>query len=609
MVPGFMPPFALAHPLTAVAALALLLVVGVRLARAWAPADADVLERATIAGLLTVAAGTAMVRGLLALGVFRPWWLLVALALVAASSLAVRPRAGLPRWPRMDLVCGPPFVAAGCALLLALTAAALLPIWQWDSIGYHLPVVSFFLQEGRSSTLPKYVPYVSTYPVNVECLYALWRAFLPTDELVDVAQLPFGLLGAVATGALARRMGATAWQGLAAGVLWLTLPAVFLQLPTNYVDVASAAYFVVAAALLLAPPTRTRVLLCGLALGLYVGSKPSAPVPAAILCVVLAVRAGRAREGRALLAAAALVLVFGAERYLVNVGRFGNPVWPAELRLGPWKLPGKAGVDSLLAAGAKLPRPAPGPIWRRVLESWTNFTTPPVFDMRLGGLGGVFVFLALPGAITALVVRRRARRDPSAIGPALPLLFAVASLVHPEPSTPRFVLAFPALCLAYAGSLLPQMPRRVAAAVMAAATALAFHGLWYATPGLWGEGPPLAAYASMSREQRLRAMGPEGPPDAWIDLGRSLGPGQACAFDPAFTLPYFLWRNDLANRVVALRQDDPPEQIVQTLAANRVRYMAVGDTTQAGRLAASDPVRFHPLFRCKSDPCTVYEIP
>lgn len=605
-----MPPFALAHPLTAAAAVALLVLTGIQLAKLAAPRDAGPLERATIAGLLAASVGTVIVRVLLTAGWLRPWVLLVALIGCAAASVVRARRSDVvrPRLPHVDWTCVPPLVAAGCAVWLAIAAATLLPIWQWDAIGYHLPTVAFTLQDGRAAALPKYVPYVSTYPHNVEAIYTLVRAFLPSDELVDLAQIPFGLLGAVAAATIGAGLGASVWQALAAGALWLTLPAVFLQLPTNYVDVATASYFLAAAALLLAPPDRRRVLLAGLALGLYLGAKPSAPIPTAVLCLALAVRAWRAGERRALLGAAALVLAFGAERYVVNVARFGNPVWPAELRVGPWKLPGRASIESMLAAGAKLPRPAPGPTWRRVLESWTNFTTPPVFDMRLGGLGGVFVLAALPGSIVALALRLGGRIRDGA-GRALPLVVAGAAIVHPEPSTPRFVLAFPALVLAYAAAMLPRLPRRAAVAVLGASAALAFQALWYATPGLTGEGPPLAEYVKMSRAERLRAVGPEGHPDEWLRLHASLAPGEACAFDPAFTLPYFLWRSDLRNRVVALREDDPPEQIVQTLEANRVRYVAVGDATNAGKLAASDRARFRPLFRCKSDPCTVYELP
>ena len=87
------------------------------------------------------------------------------------------------------------------------------------------------------------MPYVSTYPHNVESLIIALRALLPDDRLVDLAQIPFGLLGAVAIAGIARRCGAARPPALAAGAAWVVAPAVFLQMPTDYVDVASAALF------------------------------------------------------------------------------------------------------------------------------------------------------------------------------------------------------------------------------------------------------------------------------------------------------------------------------------------------------------------------------
>ena len=82
-------------------------------------------------------------------------------------------------------------VAAG-GLALATTAAYLLPVWQWDALGYHLPYVNFALQHGTLTDVPVDVPYLSTYPHVVEQFFVAWRALLPDDRLVELAHLPFG---------------------------------------------------------------------------------------------------------------------------------------------------------------------------------------------------------------------------------------------------------------------------------------------------------------------------------------------------------------------------------------------------------------------------------
>src|SRR5262249_5973137 len=154
-------------------------------------------------------------------------------------------------------------------------AAAVLPVWQWDSLGYHLPFVNYALQAGSFEGVPEELPYLGTYPHGVEFLFAGFRLVLPDDRFIDLGQIPLGLVGAGPTAAIARRLGAPRSLAAPAGALWLALPAVFLQLPTNYVDVASAAYLLVAVYFVLAPPEPRALLLGGAAVGLFLGSKPT----------------------------------------------------------------------------------------------------------------------------------------------------------------------------------------------------------------------------------------------------------------------------------------------------------------------------------------------
>ena len=266
-------------------------------------------------------------------------------------------------------------VALG-AVVLASAAAYLLPIWQWDALGYHLPYVAFVLQEGSFGGVPLDVPYLTTYPHVVELLFAGWRLMLPDDRLVDAAQIPLGLLGALAVASLARREGARPDHAVAAGAVWLTVPAVFLQLPTNYVDVASASFLLAAAYFVLAPPTPARVVVAGVAIGAFLGSKPNAPIGATILFAVLAVYTYRSVHRRWLAVAVACALVIGAESFLVNTLRHGNPIWPVTLSLGPLKLPGTIVMSALLESGANAPR-LHGPLLLRVARSWTTLARRP----------------------------------------------------------------------------------------------------------------------------------------------------------------------------------------------------------------------------------------
>ena len=97
---------------------------------------------------------------------------------------------------------------------------------------------------------------------------------------------------------------------------------------------ASAGFFLAAAAFVLGPIDARRVMLAGVAIGLFLGTKPTAPLAVLILLAVLAFRARR-----------------------------------------------------MAASGANTPH-AHGNLAARVVQSWTTILPPlPVFDMRVGGLG------------------------------------------------------------------------------------------------------------------------------------------------------------------------------------------------------------------------------
>ena len=428
-------------------------------------------------------------------------WIVSALVLFALSRSA---RSVVPVGELATRATAPLLAAAAVALALASLAAVWLPVWQWDALGYHLPYVNFVLAAHGLDGVPDDMPYVSTYPHNIETLIIALRAMLPDDRLVDLAQVPCALMGAVATAGIARRCGAARPSALAAGAAWIVVPAVFLQMPTDYVDVASSAfllaslYFVLSASGA-APARGTAVqralVLAGLALGLYLGTKPNAPLSAAVVAALLLWVGLRARERGAVLVGLLLVAL-GGETFLFNAMRYGNPVWPVEVQIGPIFLHGKTSMQHLLDSGAAAPH-LRGSLPSRILRSWTALTSPPVFDMRIGGFG-VLVLAAVPAALVTLV----RRKDVVAWGAI------AATVVAPDPAVARYVLGLPALLLAFAAPRASALPPRWRPWLGALAGALAFAQIAYAWPGLTGEGPPLAAYAHMTDAERAQAVGP-----------------------------------------------------------------------------------------------------
>lgn len=538
------------------------------------------VERLILGAVATCAALTLGLRIAAQFGVLSPY---LVLAQLSALWLAGTPRATLVE-VRSPLVT-PVLVVTGVALAVVACAAYLMPVWQWDSLGYHLPFVGFVLQDRNISGLPADVPYLATYPHNIELLYLALRMLLPDDRLIDLGQLPLGLLGALATAGIARRLGAMVPVAIVAGLLWLTMPAVLLQLPTNYVDVGAAAYLLCTIYFLVGEATARDQLLAGIALGLYLGAKPSAP-PGTVLCGLVLLWNAR-RELRGITALACLLVVLlGGEAYITNLVRHHNPTWPVMIDVGPLHLPGVNSVTDLLSSGAGAPH-LTGRF--RVLRSWLTLVPPPIFDMRIGGFGPPFLLALAPAA---LVLSRRWRS-------ALPML-VLAALVAPDPAIARYTLAFPGIVLALASVWLSEaarMERAGARRVGLALGAVAAFNFAVAWPGFPGEGPPLGSYFGLSWADREGAVGPDWQ-TAHLDAVRNeLVAGDAAACDGSFEFPYLLWRPDLANRV---RRITTPADRASVLADDSVRLLVLDD-----RLPP-DPTRWRRRFHCETDSCVVY---
>lgn len=557
-------------------------------------------ERLLGGALLTVAIVVVGVRTLGAMGALTTEVLFGAGVLLCATVVAAVYIRGLS-WVRVRLPANaetaPVLLVAACGLAIAATAAYLLPVWQWDALGYHLPYVNFALQRGTLTDVPVDVPYLSTYPHVVEHAFVAWRALLPDDRLVELAHLLLGLLGALAIAVIARGQGARAATAVAAGAAWLTLPAVFLQLPTNYVDVAAAALLLTAIAFVLGPVDRTRILLAATALALFAGSKPSALVAALIVFAALAVVAWRAGSRRTLGVAGLLVVVLGGETYVTNIVRQGNPVWPVRVDVGPIHLPGRFTMSDLLASGAAAPRTT-GNLFERVIASWsTIWPDVPAFDMRIGGLGVLFL-AALPVAVFRAIQTRSV---------VVTLVF-VATVATPDPAVARYVLAFAGLVLAFAVPSIDRWrvgrPARVA--VFGVIALGAAHNIYVAYPGLTGDGPILRAYLGMSDDERRRAVGADGSATEFLDAVARVGPGEITLFDGSAELPYLAWPPDLSRNAARIPDDVSAETADRLVHDDAVRLLIVGTDTVAGGVVRGDPQSFVRLFDCMPSTCSVY---
>lgn len=573
------------------------------------PGPEPLRERLCLGLTIALAAAFGLVELLGALG-----WLTGSAALVGCLGLAaaVTRRAGLGAVRRdaaglgrvaLAALRGPWALAAVAGLVavgLASLAALWLESWGWDALAYHLPPVHDALQTGRVREVPTHVAYVRAYPQAIERVFTLWRLLLPDERLVDLGQLPFALAGAAGLATLARRAGVRAGRAAGLALAWWATPVVMLQLAHAYVDVAHAALAVLAVVFVTGPVDRGRLVGAALALGLFLGSKPSAPLPFVLLAATLAIRGGRQWPGA--LAAVAAALVLGGESYARGWLVHGNPVWPVALQAGPIALPGPV-TASMFFVLQTPPGFAELAWWDRLAASWSTLPGPGAYgyDMRLGLHGPVH--LLLPLAIVSLAFGTCRRRS-LAIA-----LLGVVSLATPAAFWPRFTLALPGALLVALAAGSEGWPRRGRALVDVSIGALALAGVVMAAPGFTPDGPPIWTLAGATSLQRAEAATAIGQARAWLAARETIGDGECFAYDESVEVPGLLWRPDGRGRVAYV----PPEVVegpalAAWLAAERVRAIAVDREGPRAAWLRGQPERFTRLFSCRTATCEVFAV-
>jgi hypothetical protein len=320
-------------------------------------------------------------------------------------------------------LCALLLTVAVCGLLATLVGVVLalwLPVGAYDAIGYRLPAVVQWLDQGAVSWVPGDDPLRNGYPLGLEVIEALLFCAFDSAAPVDAVASLFLLLGAGSLFGYARELGLSrALAGFAAG-LFLLVPMHLLNAPSGYADAAFAGClvaFLVGCARWVhrstAPTSRMQV---GFAAALTIALKPHG---FAFVGVALATSLGlrartlgirrAAREGGAVLTLLLPGLFFAVRNVLTT----GNPIYPLELRVGTHVLlPGKASLDAILTPDYNVPAQlASLPAFLRAPFVWLQPYGPArSFDDRLAGFGYAFVLLALPAMLWLAVRAYRTRR-------------------------------------------------------------------------------------------------------------------------------------------------------------------------------------------------------
>lgn len=397
----------------------------------------------------------------------------------ACVALAMRRFAPMQPAPDSDDRPAALGITIGDAMLLATGVTAIAggffatlphPAFEYDALTYHLHFPAQWLNAGRiflietpfGDAAPEYTP--ANGSLWFAWLLAPWRdgpwpaaqfAFAGFDALAKFGQLPFAALLAASVALLAETLAGTRDHAARPAALALLMPWVVWQSATPGVDLIFAACLVAALAfgarwaLARSPGS---ALICGMSIGLAIGTKFVGLVYLPIVLGIIAIWNGRKRPRWAEIAAVlAGTLALGAPWYVRNWIVTGNPLFPAHLDIG--------GLDIFMGA------------YTRDAMARSIFHVPTVgagLVVAAHTFGYPLFFLALASWVRALFAARNSRNW-FAVALAVPAAFVWHFVAVPYSSQNRFLIWVAAL--AFVPAAIPGTSRRsrIGAVVLLAA--------------------------------------------------------------------------------------------------------------------------------------------
>jgi hypothetical protein len=421
---------------------------------------------------------------------------------------AVPPRHLLPRWTFSRISAKSCAGADWWLLLLAMMAIGefgwrlligyALPPLGFDALWYHLTTVASWIQAGKiTPTLLSL--WSSVYPENGEIFFAWPAILLGNDTIVNMVQLGFAVVAAVAVMGIGGSIGLTQKAAAAAGLLFFLAPVVMSESTVAYVDLIFIASFLTAFHFVLrflrssafttgaGLPSGLDLrfaALGGAAAGIALGTKSLGILYCGVLTVLLLAHLATAVVRRKTNPPAALtalslfalpMIALGSYWYIRTWLLYGNPLYPVKVGFfGITIFPGSA-LQNFLSVP-----PHSGPWWFEVLAQWyhdflwSGHRYYP-FDARPGGFGPLWSYLAAP--LLLVFVLEMIRKRPSVL---VNFLFPVAVmfLVQPYRWWSRFTMVLLATGMIGLAYCVDRAPTRLSMVVRAAVIVLVAAGLW-----------------------------------------------------------------------------------------------------------------------------------
>src|SRR4051794_1087533 len=291
------------------------------------------------------------------------------------------------------------------------------PPLSWDSLMYHLLLAGTWLRDHNLDPVFGNIPvnYYGHVPANGSLWFWWWMAPSHSEFWVNLASLPHWALVGLATGGIARRLGAGRYWPYA-GFLMLLTPTVVRFAAAEYVDLLLGAALLSAVFFALRWSDEAdwgAAVLIGAGLGLAAGTKVLG-VFFAVFLAVSTVALARGRWGRRvpqIVAAFVIASLLGSFFYLRNIAWGNDPL--ALVCLKTASGPGNDGGTGFPRKNSVLD------LWQPMIEkgwlvdTFLGITNPPELELGVGPQAFVLLLAAL---FLPLGLGRERRRESLLVG-------------------------------------------------------------------------------------------------------------------------------------------------------------------------------------------------
>jgi len=222
--------------------------------------------------------------------------------------------------------------------------ALIQPVWEKDSIAYHLPFVQYFISKGSilDVIFAAYRGPIGYYPSSGE-LYTAWY-ILPAggDFLANIQNIILFIIGGICSFDLAKKLGISKQTAIFVPAVFLQIPIILIQIGAPYNDLfftiafAYIIYFIIE---YINSKNLLYILPISFAFGLFVGTKflgvTYGIFPFIILLITLIINFKRQKILKLLKYTGFGIVCFiltGGFWYIRNLYLTGNPIFPSELK-------------------------------------------------------------------------------------------------------------------------------------------------------------------------------------------------------------------------------------------------------------------------------------